>query len=89
MCFLRWDIPDRKDDHSNNVAETLRRIFTERGADFFESSDKGENVELGNLDDGEESNAKDVPEGNTATGSQAMTAEEWLKMRADILPQLQ
>ncbi|OBZ70158.1 Mediator of RNA polymerase II transcription subunit 17 [Grifola frondosa] len=78
-------IYEPRDDPSLNVSEKLRRIFVERGLNFFEKQ--------------KEKHAKeDLPE-NTDDSSQERTSsqepathmmspEELLKMRMDIMPQL-
>lgn len=80
----------RKEDPSKVLSEKLRRIFSERGVDFFDKF-QGDLVSEGAPTDAQASQDADA----AATGDiaedvhqHAMTPEELYKMRMEILPQL-
>jgi mediator of RNA polymerase II transcription subunit 17 len=83
----------RKEIPATRLGENLRRIFQERGTDFFkknknpvqrefaESEDKQLHLEASNTAENEQSvETKNLPE--------VMTVEELFAMRSEILPQL-
>ena len=59
----------------------MRRIFVERGHDFFDKMDRGEQAEKEDADEDKEENARDT--------TQPMTPEELFKMRTELTPHLQ
>ena len=79
----------RPPDPNNQLAENIRRVFTERGHDFFEKRDSA----CGRIDirDATGLDDKDGESGAETTNSSAqpMTPEQLLKMRSDIIPRLE
>lgn len=78
----------RAPDPQKQLAENTRRIFAERGHDFFEKRDAaGGRIEAGDTtgldDEHEESSAE------ATTSTQPMTPEQLFKMRSDIVPRLE
>ncbi|KAF8195839.1 subunit 17 of mediator complex-domain-containing protein [Mycena galopus ATCC 62051] len=76
-------------DPQKSLAERLRRVFAERGVDFFDRNTDGfASLAAAPADvDADESPADDEPrEEEPATGP--MTPEELYKMRVEFLPQL-
>lgn len=84
-------IYEPKENPTKQLGENLRRIFIERGVDFFERNG-GHVLEDGTLN--QESVSKDNAETEAADGDddeatlKVMTSEELFKMRMEILPQL-
>ncbi|PSR77283.1 hypothetical protein PHLCEN_2v7976 [Hermanssonia centrifuga] len=70
---------DSPEDPTSKVGENLRRIFIERGHDFFDKQHRG-----AELDEGEEE-----PQKEATDRVQPMTPEQLFKMRVEVLPQLQ
>ncbi len=70
---------DSPEDPTSKVGENLRRIFIERGHDFFDKQHRG-----AELDEGE-----DEPQKEATDRVQPMTPEQLFKMRVEVLPQLQ
>jgi len=73
-----------KETPSEKLGSNLRRIFIERGSDFFEQRDNPHKTN---------DQSKPVNEGETDTESddpvpKTMTVEELYMMRMEILPQL-
>ncbi|KAG6816925.1 hypothetical protein H0H87_001627 [Tephrocybe sp. NHM501043] len=80
-------IHEQKESSTKLLGENLRRIFIERGSDFFDRT-KGHELDdrpAGNTDD--TSNTSENLE-EDALGGHVMSAEELFKMRAEIIPQL-
>lgn len=86
----------RKEDPAKGLGDKLRRIFVERGVDFFDKN-LGRALQDGVLTSGltrpdlvdnstgqEEESSKESHQ----PSNRAMTAEELFKMRMEILPQL-
>jgi len=75
----------RRDDLTAKIGQNLRRIFLERGHDFFDqaTSQPKADVDLASQQD----NVAEDPE--VAENTQPMTPQELFKMRVEILPQLQ
>lgn len=90
FCLSRLICAIRKDDPSKSLGEKLRRIFVERGVDFFDKNQGGllsEGIlpDTQKLSDVDADTTGNIPEeGNQHT----MTPEELFKMRMEILPQL-
>lgn len=78
-------LPFSKVDLISNIGENLRRIFLERGHDFFDRTIDGVTVPEPLPSTEVEDSAK--PE--TSESTQAMSPEELLKMRMELIPQLQ
>jgi len=79
----------RAPDPNKQLAENIRRVFTERGHDFFEKRDAASGrIDVANsngLDDmHEEADAEAA-----SSSTQPMTPEQLVKMRSDILPRLE
>lgn len=72
-------------DPQKSLGERLRRIFAERGHDFFERNN-GQLASLSAVSDDQTIPTDDEPASEPAVGP--MTPEELLKMRAELLPQL-
>lgn len=83
--FCSWSLPFSKVDLISTIGENLRRIFVERGHDFFDRTLNGVTASepLSTPEDGE----PDKPE--SSEPPQAMTPEDLLKMRMELIPQLQ
>lgn len=82
----------RQEIPSQVLGENLRRIFVERGIDFFDKNN-GQLLEQGILrTDAVEDVVPDpdatATEGQEEPSSAIMTTEELFKMRMEILPQL-
>ena len=76
----------RAPDPNKQLAENIRRVFTERGHDFFEKRDAANGrIDIANSDDGHEETDAEAASSST----QPMTPEQLLKMRSDILPRLE
>lgn len=72
-------------DPQKSLAERLRRVFAERGVDFFDRN----NAQLpapAAVQDDSETPPDDAPEPDAAPGP--MTPEDLYKMRVEVLPQL-
>ncbi|KAJ7228621.1 subunit 17 of mediator complex-domain-containing protein [Mycena pura] len=72
-------------DPQKSLGERLRRIFAERGHDFFERNN-GQLASLSAVSDDQTIPTDDEPASEPSVGP--MTPEELLKMRAELLPQL-
>jgi mediator of RNA polymerase II transcription subunit 17 len=83
-CRYFLDAPASVQTPSAKLADHLRRIFRERGTDFFQkkSSERAQ-------PDSAESTSDDEPS-NEGKGRDAkpMTTDELFKLRAEILPKL-
>ena len=66
---------------TSKIGENLRRIFVERGHDFFDKTDRSAEAEKEDADEEKEQDTRDT--------TQPMTPEELFKMRMEIMPQLQ
>ncbi|KAJ7781186.1 subunit 17 of mediator complex-domain-containing protein [Mycena metata] len=80
-------------DPQKSLAERLRRIFAERGVDFFDRNSDGTIASLAPTapaddptDDTLEADDEPAPAAETAPGP--MTPEDLYKMRVEVLPQL-
>lgn len=71
------------EDPVSKVGENLRRIFFERGVDFFDRYHNG--VEEPKDESSQEKPKEDVDD----VLIQPMTPEELFKMRMEVIPQLQ
>ena len=79
----------RKDDPSKVLGEKLRRIFVERGVDFFDKFQGDLAVQDVSIDVQGPSDADNaIGEILEDDHQHAMTPEELYKMRMEILPQL-
>ncbi|KAG6902224.1 hypothetical protein C0995_002856 [Termitomyces sp. Mi166 len=80
-------IYEKKENSIKALGNNLRRIFIERGVDFFDKT-KGHELE-GRLlaDDVDTSDTSDTTE-SPELGTRAMNVEELVKMRSEIIPQL-
>jgi mediator of RNA polymerase II transcription subunit 17 len=84
-----------KDDPARGLGDRLRRIFIERGIDFFDKN-RGQSLQQGILTNGKNrADMEDEALGNVKSheeiqeqSDRAMTPEELFKMRMEILPQL-
>jgi mediator of RNA polymerase II transcription subunit 17, fungi type len=78
-----------KQNSTSALGEHLRRIFIERGFDFFEKQ-KGAPLEERILVSGEPEKVNDVsdPEKSESNPTKIMSTEELFNMRMEILPQL-
>ncbi|KAG5649016.1 hypothetical protein DXG03_000365 [Asterophora parasitica] len=81
-------IYEQKESSTKTLGENLRRIFIERGVDFFDRTKGHESEERpASVEDEESSDTSEHP--NEATSmAQTMTVEELFKMRTEIIPQL-
>ena len=70
----------RREDPTSKLGEDLRRIFFERGHDFFDKNSLGANAQK---------ESEEEKEPDTRDNVQPMTPDELLKMRIEIMPQLQ
>lgn len=79
----------RAPDPNKQLAEDIRRVFAERGHDFFEKRDaangKIDNEDSGGLDDNHEETSAEAVNPST----QPMTPDQLFKMRSDIIPRLE
>ena len=79
----------RAPDPNKQLAENIRRVFAERGHDFFEKRDTASGrIDIGDsngLDDKHEETSAET----TDLSTQPMTPEQLFKMRSDILPRLE
>lgn len=71
----------RREDPISKIGENLRRIFVEKGHDFFDKHLTGSELDK---DEVVEERQKEHDD-----NVQPMTPEELFKMRMEILPQLQ
>lgn len=86
---------NRKEEPTKILGDNLKRIFIERGVDFFDNN-QGQQLQDGILTNGQ--SPKDAEEGSLPdagdavethdTSNRVMTTEELYKMRTEILPQL-
>ena len=74
-----------KVDLISSIGENLRRIFLERGHDFFDRTHNGVTTAEIPTQADDEDKAKE----ETSESAQAMTPEELFKMRMELIPQLQ
>ncbi|KAF5388061.1 hypothetical protein D9615_000456 [Tricholomella constricta] len=77
---------EQKESSTKTLGENLRRIFIERGADFFDQT-KGHQLEESTVEDEDSSDISEHLDEDTSL-AQTMTVEELFKMRAEIVPQL-
>lgn len=79
----------RAPDPNKQLAENIRRVFAERGHDFFEKRDAASGrIDIGDsdeLDDRHEETSAETANPST----QPMTPEQLLKMWSDIIPRLE
>ncbi|PCH41031.1 hypothetical protein WOLCODRAFT_88978 [Wolfiporia cocos MD-104 SS10] len=80
-------IYEPKEDPTAKVGENLRRIFLERGIDFFDRR-KHEGHKVAEPTAAQEDEGKEKHKDDAQGPKQPMTAEELFKMRMEILPQL-
>jgi mediator of RNA polymerase II transcription subunit 17 len=73
-------------DPQKSLAERLRRVFAERGLDFFDRNTNGLASLAAAPTDSDDTPEEDEPLPETAPGP--MTPEELYKMRVEVLPQL-
>jgi mediator of RNA polymerase II transcription subunit 17, fungi type len=82
-----------QENPTKRLGENIRRIFQERGIDFFDRNG-GHILENGKLLAGEPENkqeqdgASDEPPSTDTDGDKPMTSEELMKLRMEIIPQL-
>jgi mediator of RNA polymerase II transcription subunit 17, fungi type len=78
-----------KQNPTSVLRDNLRRIFIERGFDFFEKQ-KGASLEEHVLASGEPAEVKDAVKGDIDGNptTKIMSTEELFNMRMEILPQL-
>jgi mediator of RNA polymerase II transcription subunit 17, fungi type len=92
LCWLRATFDFRKEDPTKLLAENLRRIFQERGRDFFDQNG-GDIVQDGVLVAKRPETEKDEdttePNEDPDAPPKIMTTEELLKLRLELLPHLQ
>lgn len=78
---------DSQESSTKVLGENLRRIFVERGVDFFDR--KGHQLANENLTlENEDTSDTEPTEEEDSLVSQSMSVEELFKMRMEILPQL-
>jgi hypothetical protein len=85
LCLLLTQLTfPREQDSFQSPGERLRRVFLERGVDFFHQQNKRLPVE------GDDHLADEKPGGTVKKPelNKGMTSEELSKMRVEILPQL-
>jgi mediator of RNA polymerase II transcription subunit 17, fungi type len=76
-------LPCSQEDPVSKIGENLRRIFLERGVDFFERYHKGVETPKDEI-------TEEKPENDTDDMHiQPMSPDELFKMRVEIIPQLQ
>ena len=79
----------RAPDSNKELAGNIRRVFTERGHDFFEKRDAANGridiADSNGLDDNDKETAAEA----TNSSMQPMTPEQLFKMRSDIIPRLE
>ncbi|GLB33862.1 putative subunit 17 of Mediator complex [Lyophyllum shimeji] len=82
-------IYEQKESSTKALGNNLRRIFVERGVDFFDRT-KGHKFEEGipTVENKDSSETFNHPDEEGVPASQQMTVEELYKMRAEIMPQL-
>ena len=81
---------DRVESPGAKIGEDLRRIFQERGLDFFEQREEQRTAKPFVVhDDVSENTSNHRGEGLDLLDVKPMSPEELYKMRMDILPQLQ
>ena len=78
----------RDEPPGTQLGENLRRMFLERGLDFFNQDEEQRRVNEPPSEDGAEPQSRDTesPDGQNA---EAMSPEALANMRLEILPQLQ
>ncbi|KZT74377.1 hypothetical protein DAEQUDRAFT_761241 [Daedalea quercina L-15889] len=76
-----------KEDATAKVGDNLRRIFVERGIDYFDRK-KGASGTAAGLDASTEENVAEDNEDNLQGPRRHMTTEELYKMRVELLPHL-
>ncbi|KAK7054802.1 hypothetical protein VNI00_003265 [Paramarasmius palmivorus] len=84
-------IYEPKESRAKTLGDNLRRIFTERGADFFEQNPPGflETGVLRSSEPKEQANEADEDDSDEESGeSKPMTVDELFKMRMEIIPHL-
>ncbi|KAG6917901.1 hypothetical protein DXG01_000510 [Tephrocybe rancida] len=90
-----WDISpegehiyEKKENPTKTLGDNLRRIFIERGVDFFDWTKGHELVDTPIAEDADDASDTSETSENDILGGQAMNVEELMKMRAEIIPQL-
>lgn len=79
----------RAPDSNKQLAENIRKVFTERGHDFFEKRDAASGrIDIANSN-GLDDKDKETDAEATSSSTQPMTPEQLLKMRSDIIPRLE
>lgn len=95
LPFVIWlTVFFRKEDPTKSLGDKLRRIFVERGVDFFDNN-QGSQLQEGiltnsqNADDtGGDAHGEEEDSEILETSNRVMTTEDLFKMRMEILPQL-
>lgn len=79
----------RAPDPNKQLAEDIRRVFAERGHDFFEKRDAA-NGRIDNEDSsGLDENHEETSAETASSSTQPMTPDQLFKMRSDIIPRLE
>ncbi|RDB22683.1 Mediator of RNA polymerase II transcription subunit 17 [Hypsizygus marmoreus] len=81
-------IYEPKESSTKILGENLRRIFTERGVDFFDRVEGGSQTQESSLAIEDEDKSRTPEPSDESAATQSMTVEELFKMRMEILPQL-
>ncbi|KAG6868512.1 hypothetical protein C0993_001613 [Termitomyces sp. T159_Od127] len=83
-------IYEKKENPVKTVGDNLRRIFIERGVDFFDGDQRHEQEQSPLAHDVDICDTYDTSESSEqgSSSAQAMNVEELLNMRAEIIPQL-
>ncbi|EGO01913.1 hypothetical protein SERLA73DRAFT_177538, partial [Serpula lacrymans var. lacrymans S7.3] len=76
-----------KEDPSKKLGQNLRRIFLERGLDFFDSGNRP-NLQEESSTPLEKEDGAEGPEESQDISKPTMTPEELFQMRTEIMPQL-
>ncbi|KAG6837433.1 hypothetical protein H0H93_009527 [Arthromyces matolae] len=81
---------DKKESPTKTLGDNLRRIFIERGSDFFDKTRGRDLEEQPLIEDGNISDASEPLDSSDqmSTETRTMNVDELMKMRADIFPQL-
>lgn len=94
MCYLSLrrltsidNVDNRKETSAARLETNLRRIFQERGADFFEQRD-GSTAEKNSQSPTDDATGEEKESGYPASAAKPMTTEELYTMRSEIIPQL-
>lgn len=79
----------RAPDPDKQLAENIRRVFAERGHDFFEKRDTASGrIDIGNATGSDDEHGESSAEASNSS-TQPMTPEQLFKMRSDIIPRLE